>query len=480
MAVGIEERRQILAELERQSKAQLVTLWRNAGRQGDFREYIVAAFPELAALWSDIASELAATWYEESLPTSEYVARAAASPKVEQLVKSVEWALNVGDATTGLDLLSGTLQRAVYDAARRTTEWNAELEGSAKWARHASASACSFCRMLATRGAVYVSAGAAGNVGGRGKDASTNFDKDGRRKRGGQAKGVRTRGKQKIGDKYHDNCHCVVIEVRAGGSYQAPDYVDEWDGRDAPVAPIDRLTNAMSGRGVMAGWDNPKLDPRAIDEAAERLAGLLEAFPDMKVDAIIHPDLRSFAAAHGSTTKKVGTLGAFHQSDAKTGTHALHFRGDRFADYDQYSKAGDAAEAVGFTIQQAGAPVASDVTHESGHAVEYEFAERLAPIGTAARREWFERRMPDKAFQPKGYGATFNEYALAQGVKDKPASITAYRKKVAPSEYAKQDNAEMFAESFAEWYRDRDSGNDLSPFAEHIGRSLTETGVYVP
>lgn len=238
MAVGIEERRQILAELERQSKAQLVTLWRNAGRQGDFREYVKAAFPELAALWSDISSELAATWYEESLPGSPYVARAAASPKVEQMVSSVEWALRVGDATTGLALLSGTLQRAVYDASRRTIEWNTELEGGSKWARHASANACPFCRMLATRGAVYHSASLAVAVGGRGKDVSTDFDEYGRRKAGGQAKGIRTRGTQKIGDRYHDHCHCVAIEVRAGGSYEPPPYVEKWmdeytDARDA-------------------------------------------------------------------------------------------------------------------------------------------------------------------------------------------------------------------------------------------------------
>lgn len=234
MAVTVDERRQILAELERQSLAQLVTLWRNAGRQGDFREYITEAFPELASLWSDIASELAATWYEESLPTSPYIARAAASPKVEQLVSSVGWALNVGDATTGLDLLSGTLQRSVFDASRRTVEWNTELEGGGtRWARHASANACSFCRMLATKAVIdvsslYRSEASALRVGGRGKDVTTNFDEFGRRKRGGQAKGIRTRGTQEIGDKFHDHCHCVAIEVRSGQKYEPPPYVEDW------------------------------------------------------------------------------------------------------------------------------------------------------------------------------------------------------------------------------------------------------------
>ena len=229
MAVSIAERRQILAELERQSEAQLVVLWRAAGRQGDFRDYVKGAFPELAQLWADIAAELAATWYEESLPGSSFIATPAASPKVEQLVNSVGWALNVGNATTGLDLLSGTLQRAVADAAHRTTEWNTELEGGGtRWARHASANACGFCRMLATRGSVYTSAGAAGLVGGRGKAVSTNFDEFGRRKAGGQARGVRTRGSRGIGSKYHDRCHCVAIEVRSGGSYEPPPYVADW------------------------------------------------------------------------------------------------------------------------------------------------------------------------------------------------------------------------------------------------------------
>lgn len=229
MAVSIDERRQILAELERQAGAQLVTLWKAAGQVGDFRGYIIEAFPELAALWADLTASLAATWYEDSLPGSPYIAVPAAAPKVEQMVSSVQWALNVGDATTGLSLLDGTLQRAVHDAAMRTTEWNTELEGGgARWARHASANACKFCRMLATRGAVYHSASLAVAVGGRGKDVASNFDEYGRRKRGGQAKGIRTRGSQAIGSKFHDHCHCVAVEVREGQSYEPPPYVAEW------------------------------------------------------------------------------------------------------------------------------------------------------------------------------------------------------------------------------------------------------------
>ena len=31
------------------------------------------------------------------------------------------------------------------------------------------------------------------------------------------------------GDQYHDDCGCVPVPVRAGDSYEPPDYVEDWD-----------------------------------------------------------------------------------------------------------------------------------------------------------------------------------------------------------------------------------------------------------
>ena len=61
------------------------------------------------------------------------------------------------------------------------------------FARHASANACAFCRLVATRGAVYRSAQSAGD-----------------------------------GHKYHDHCHCVVVPVW-DDRYEPAPYVAGWE-----------------------------------------------------------------------------------------------------------------------------------------------------------------------------------------------------------------------------------------------------------
>lgn len=200
----------------------------------------MAAFPELVLTWGLVAGDLAAVWYDEAAPSLPYRAKVAPPPPVEKFAKSADWALNVGTGVASLAMLEGVLQRGVWDMARDTTMFNVESESGAGWARHASANACEFCRLMATRGAVYASKESATLVGGRGKDVSTNFRADGTRKRGGQAGGVRPRGTQKLGDKYHDHCHCMAVEIRPGGSYEPPPYVAEWEEEYARASAIAR------------------------------------------------------------------------------------------------------------------------------------------------------------------------------------------------------------------------------------------------
>ena len=236
---SIAERRALLGELERLGKADLGKLWKLAESADDFRGLILDAFPELVTQYGTIAADLAAVWYDESAPGLSFQARVADPPPLERFAKSAEWALNTGTGVDALDLLGGTFQRGLWDMSRDTTLFNVDAEQGAKWARHASANACEFCRMLATRGAVYASEASASAVGGRGKDVSTNFDATtGKRKRGGQAKGVRTRGNQSIGSKYHDHCHCVAVEVRPGGSYEPPPYVEQWEAEYVEASKI--------------------------------------------------------------------------------------------------------------------------------------------------------------------------------------------------------------------------------------------------
>ncbi len=176
----------------------------------DFASFITDAFSEVVDPYISMAADLAATWFELSAPESAYIATPAPLLPAERLTESALWALTAkGDL--GLDRLTGTAQRAVFDGARETTLLNVERTNS-RWARHASANACPFCRMLATRGAVYWTKGAA--------------------------------------VKSHDLCHCVAIEDR-DGNYQPPPYVEQWN-----QEYIDARRNAGSGdpKQILAAW----------------------------------------------------------------------------------------------------------------------------------------------------------------------------------------------------------------------------------
>ena len=73
--------------------------------------------------------------------------------------------------------------------SRDTVAVNADRE-RVRFARYASANACPWCRVLATRGAVY-----------RAADLAV---------------------------KGHDNCHCIAVPERGNNKYVAPDYVAGW------------------------------------------------------------------------------------------------------------------------------------------------------------------------------------------------------------------------------------------------------------
>lgn len=152
-----------------------------------------------------------------------FVPHPAPLPPAEQVEQSIRWAVAAPiapDSTASVESrLSGSVQRYVANAARDTIVTNADLEG-ARWGRQARPDACAFCRMLATRGADYLSESAALHV--VGKRTRT----PGRRV--GQLTGVK-RGTREIGERYHDYCHCTTFVVRPGDSYTPPDYVLEWE-----------------------------------------------------------------------------------------------------------------------------------------------------------------------------------------------------------------------------------------------------------
>lgn len=115
------------------------------------------------------------------------------------------------DPAKALSLMTGGLTRIVQGVGRDTIADSVAADPSGpRYARHASANACAFCALLATRGAVYTS--------------------------------------QALGEKYHDDCHCTVVPVWPGQKYQEAPYVAKW--RDAyanaPAGSSSSLKDSLS------------------------------------------------------------------------------------------------------------------------------------------------------------------------------------------------------------------------------------------
>lgn len=207
MTVSPAERQYILAQVNRLAADQLAQLWDRAAALADidFAAFVKQAFPELVDPFAAMAADLAAAWYDETPSPTTYIATPALLPDPEKLAASVDWALGA-NGRDAVGRMQGTAQRAIMDAARETIVSNAAAETGSKWVRYASANACAFCALMATRENVYASEHSALHVVGRGKNVSQNFNADGTRKSGGQAGGVKLRGAQQFGEKYHDNC----------------------------------------------------------------------------------------------------------------------------------------------------------------------------------------------------------------------------------------------------------------------------------
>ncbi|UMO76128.1 hypothetical protein SEA_AMOK_5 [Gordonia phage Amok] len=215
-------------------------MWRNPPPLDDqkFWLYMQDAYVDLAEPVFTLASEAGATYYE--LAGGDPVV-ADITPE-EALRVTARWAMSKGNATTGLQLLSGSMEGHIYSAAQDSVQQSAEAEPGATWARRARPNACGFCKMLATRKDVYASAESALRVVGR-KQTQTQ-----------KLKGEpgRTRGKGQIGDKYHDCCRCLAVAVRPGQVYRPPSYVERWE---EEYQSITREVGTDNPDAIVAAWD---------------------------------------------------------------------------------------------------------------------------------------------------------------------------------------------------------------------------------
>lgn len=204
--------------------------------------------------YGSLSSTIAADFYDELRdavsPSSRFAALAGSYANLEQIRGSSDWAVQplfpstepiveIGadgvEVVTGsrevppneaaaLERLQGATQRLVQDAGRQTIVDNVERDPSGPgWARMPIGKTCQFCRMLASRGAVYTS-----------RDRAL-FKEE--------------------GGKYHDWCDCEPVPVWTDADlpYDPQPYLDEY------------LANRAGGKSASKSKSKASAQPGGFD-----------------------------------------------------------------------------------------------------------------------------------------------------------------------------------------------------------------------
>lgn len=188
----------------------------------------IDAVTEVVTRYSETSATLAADFYDgereaAGVPGS-FTVPLADPPPDEQVDSSLRWATkdlwprDEADATVAqrepfdvrmqaaMEKADAATQKLVADAGRETLRQAVKADPQAvSYARAAALGACSFCKLMASRGAVYKTAQTAG------QDANERFT--------GDASVV----------KFHNNCHCGIIPVFRGQQFELSSHAAEWD-----------------------------------------------------------------------------------------------------------------------------------------------------------------------------------------------------------------------------------------------------------
>lgn len=184
-----------------------------------------AALATVLDPYLDLGSMTSATFFEEMRAYqgvgAGYSAQTITASEVERVHVLAQMGLREGSVREATSTIAGGASRLLTERVNDTMIGNAEADVEVTWRyqRVPRANCCAFCGMLASRGAVYRSEAAAGGVVGRG----TEIPADGVKRRGGQAKGIKPRGSQRMGEQYHDHCYCAVVAVMNGVGVQMSD-----------------------------------------------------------------------------------------------------------------------------------------------------------------------------------------------------------------------------------------------------------------
>jgi hypothetical protein len=235
----------------------LVDFWKLLDKTNplEVKAAMLEFMPELISAYGESASVLAADFYESVRPSGlpPFQTVMADLPPLEQVEAVTRYNIDPvfkGEPDAALSHLASAVQRLVNQPARDTIAKNADRDPSgASWARvPMGKTTCSFCRMLASRGAAY------------GSKASASAKRN--------------------GSKYHDDCDCKPVPMWSKADYPEgydPDELyDEYASAHepgmstketlstmrkqtgefvtaiaAPVAPVGKLTTAaLSGQSL--------------------------------------------------------------------------------------------------------------------------------------------------------------------------------------------------------------------------------------
>ncbi|WP_051264715.1 VG15 protein [Nakamurella lactea] len=195
-----------LDDVSSASLAEFLAVWRvldlgnAAAATGAIREAIAALIEQ----YGPMSAELGAQWFDDlrvqAGQSVRYEARLSKVVITDALQSRIGWSayplfLEQPNAQQALSRFTATLQQEVTEPAKETVEVNVERDPARpRWARHASANACAWCALLATRGPVYRSETSAGG-----------------------------------GKKYHPHCHCVPVAVWSNQTFEPAPWVADWD-----------------------------------------------------------------------------------------------------------------------------------------------------------------------------------------------------------------------------------------------------------
>lgn len=233
-AADVAEFRSTQRDLVAVALDELVRWWQEfiGSLTGDVPVPEIEAFTaSLVGLYGDAAALGAADWYEELRESAgargRFRARMADPAPAGQARAVARWAVGPlfgaePDSAKALEHLSGGVQRLVLQPARQTIADNVDRDpADARWARVPSgATTCAFCRLLASRGAVYHSEESAGGMA----------------------------------NEYHSKCDCVPTPV--------------WPGEQEPY-DVDALVEEYTAAREQAGGD-----PKAILAQMRRDLGI--------------------------------------------------------------------------------------------------------------------------------------------------------------------------------------------------------------